>query len=989
MTAPIRVYTLGRLLVERDGKVLDGFISTKAVLLFVYLALHPGQHSRKKLAVMLWSETSDEQALKNLRTILSSIRQQVGDAVIVTHEELAINSSVPLEVDASAFEQGFKTVFSSPGTLDTLKSLQALAALYQGDFLQNIAIRDAAPLDEWVSDKQRQLREVYGHLLFEIVAIAGKRGDYEVGLQYVWDLIGFDPFRDAAQRQLMRLLAFSDRTAEALVQYERFAQRLEEELDTEPEAGTTALYEQLRAHSLNPPAPSGLSSLALANVAYVEPAEDIEIAQRMLNTPHCRLLTLFGISGIGKTALAAQLAFHRQHLYRDGACFVSLGIAQSSRDLLHQVASALNVGFSASMDHQTLENAIIEDLKRRELLLVLDNYEQLLPETQFVQRVLDEVTSVQVIVTSHTPLSLYREWLLPLRGLRVPALDAADPQAYEAVRLFELTAQRVNPRFDLQRSVADIIRICQLVDSLPLGIVIAAGWVQYMPPADILAMMQRDLLQVEAVHHDIPARHRSFQGLLNAMLVHLSPLEQQAMLCLSIFDGSFSFKAALAIAGITPMDFKGLTDKCLVQSIEGFRYSIHSIVRQSFRARLLSASKTLQTVAARYVNYFQHWCDDIYAQVIPLHEIMHTVDVEQHNLWHVPGLSETDRQRFILHIAPALTEYWINRGYHARGIVPLLQQSCDNPAISPETRIRGLITLARILERTSQYVAAAAACRQVLALDESLNLPEFRGRALRVLSEICVRQGDYARADEYLYAIIALASQNSIATNGQLQRLVSLAYEDLGEMRMAQGDYESAVRYIEIAITHWVERGEVLREAIARSYLGTIALKRGELVQAQSIFEEILIKAQLANNHTLIAIFTAHLGRVALESGDYARAYARCHDALRVAIQIDRRITIIQLIEQFSLLALRLDLPEASAQLLGAALAMRDRLNIPVTPHNRTEAAHHQQMLQARLGDRYERTLISGQDISLTAVMQVASQLSGRARSAPPVESLS
>ncbi|MBK8020897.1 MAG: AAA family ATPase [Chloroflexi bacterium] len=775
----IRITTFGKLLVERGGAAVADFVSTKAALLFVYLAMHPGEHSRKKLAALLWSETSDEQALKNLRTVLSSVRQQVGEALIVSHEDLAVRDHPPVQVDASQFENGFRKVFSTPGTLTLLKALQELEALYQGEFLASVVVRDAVPLEDWIDERRRQLDELYGRLLLEIVEIALKQGSYEVGLDYAWKLVSHDPLLDTAQRHLMRLLAYTDRANDALVQYERFAALLREELDAEPEAETTTLCEQIRARAIAPPRASGLFARVQPDVDFVEPADDIELAQRMLNTPNCRLLTLYGISGIGKTMLATQLAYHRQHLYRDGASFVSLVMAQTPRDLLEAVARALEVSFTSTMTEAALERAVVDALKPRHLLLVLDNYEQLLPETGFIQRVLLEAPSVQVVVTSQTQLNLFREWLLPLKGLRVPEVGAENSQAYEAVRLFELTARRVNPRFDLSASLDDVIRICRMVDSLPLGIVIAAGWVQFMPPAAILKMMQADLLRMEAVHQDMPARHQSFQGLLNAMLAHLTPPEQEALMALSVFEGTFDFKAALAVAGVSPRAFKGLTDRCLVQQAGDFRYCIHSFVRQAFFPQL-EHSPLLRTVATRYVDHFQGWADDFFAQNLPLHDLMLALDAEAHNLWQIPGLTALERQRFLMAIAPAMTEYWVNRGYHARGIIPLLQAGSASPEIEPAVRVRGLVALARILERTSQYDAAREAAEGVLRLEDGLNLPEARARALRVLSEICARQGLYDRAVEYLQAIIAMESQPTAGRDIRVERLVSLAYEDLG-----------------------------------------------------------------------------------------------------------------------------------------------------------------------------------------------------------------
>src|SRR5690606_37448213 len=109
----------------------------------------------------------------------------------------------------------------------------------------------------------------------------------------------------------------------------------------------------------------------------------------------------------------------------------------------------------------------------------------LLPDTAFVERVLNSTTDVQIVVASQNPLNLFSEWLLPLRGLLVPDGADDDAETYEAVRLFELTAQRLNPRFNVADVLPSVVRICQLVDGLPLGIILAAGWTQVLPVSKI------------------------------------------------------------------------------------------------------------------------------------------------------------------------------------------------------------------------------------------------------------------------------------------------------------------------------------------------------------------------------------------------------------------------------------------------------------------------------------------------------------------------
>jgi DNA-binding SARP family transcriptional activator len=348
----IRVYTLGRFAIERDGQVLDNFLSTKTGILFTYLAMNPGEHARDRLAALFWSETNDEQSLKNLRTVLSSLRRQLDDTLVISRKTLAIRDDAAVWVDASAFERACEQGFSAVGTLNPFQEMRDLAAIYQGPFLSAVKIRDADTLDEWISVQQNRLAQLHRELLAGIVERAIEQARYPVGLQTVRDLISLDPLWETPRRQLMRLLAASDRLSEALVQYELFAQLLRDELNVAPDGETTRLYDQLKAGTTVSPPRTTASSIASPDMLFVEPAEDVEFAQRMLNSPQCRLLTIYGISGIGKTALAAQIAFHRQNRYRDGACFISLTPVQHPSNLPLALARALRIEVLASAPPQ-------------------------------------------------------------------------------------------------------------------------------------------------------------------------------------------------------------------------------------------------------------------------------------------------------------------------------------------------------------------------------------------------------------------------------------------------------------------------------------------------------------------------------------------------------------------------------------------------------------------------------------------------------------
>jgi DNA-binding SARP family transcriptional activator len=709
----IEISTFGQLRVQQGGRVLDGFISIKAVLLFVYLALHPGEHTRRKLATMFWSETNDQQALKNLRTVLSSLRQTVGDAVLIFRDTLAINPDRRIWVDAAAFETGCAAAFATPDAPTLLTDMQRLADLYQGVFLVDVAFRDAEAFAEWLSEQQRYLHQLYARLLYEIVEMAMRLADYDTGLGYARRLVGVDPYWEIAQRQLMTLLAYTHRTNEALLQYESLTRLLADELDAAPEDATTALYEQIRSRHLRPSQRPNRLQIELPDMPIVEAADELALTERMLNIPQCRLLTIHGISGVGKTVLATQIGYLRQSAYRDGAYFISLKDAQSARDLPYLIASAMALDLGNQSDPQGLASLLLAHLRDRHVLLILDNYEHLLPETAFVQQILEQAGQTQVIVTSQTPLNLFREWLLPLHGLRVPAPDEAHPETYEAVRLFEMTAQRMNPRFDLRAHLAGVVEICRLVEGLPLAVIMAAGWTQIAPIPKIIDYIASGQEFNLPPQQDLPLRHRSLELMLDYTWSTLTEAEQQALTALSVFATAFDTDEAQQIGGVAIDVLTSMIQKSLIQK-DGDRYRMHQLVWRYARKKLVISSQKI-VLEQRYLRYFTALLGDLQRQQLPLHEYLLAIETQYTSIWNYDWMATSFQRVYILSLSRYLSAYWeISRSDEMSALQTLIER-IPVADLSGELRVLRHLQLARLHLARSRHEQAYEHLQQILA----------------------------------------------------------------------------------------------------------------------------------------------------------------------------------------------------------------------------------------------------------------------------------
>lgn len=969
MATQIKLYTLRRLVIERDGEILDEFISLKTALLFVYLAMSPGKHSRDSLATLLWNETSNEQALKNLRTVLSSLRKSLSDVLEISRSDIALNPETDLWIDAQFFAEGCDAI-RQEGYTPNLTDLEALADLYHEDFLTDVRIRQANAFEDWIYHIQVNLAQKYRQLLLYIADVCLQQRVYGTGVNYARKLVLLDPYWEFAQQRLMQLLAYTNQAHEALLQYDRYSGLLAEELDTQPEPKTTAIYEQIKAGQIRARATStGLHAIVLPDMPYVDPVEDMDTAQRMLDKPDCRLLTLVGITGVGKTSLAVQIAHRRRKQYRHGTHIVPLASVKSSDEVASAILNALGVNTGSKDD--TPEQQLIGYVKQREMLLVLDNYEHLLSNTDLIQQLLNNAPKLQLIITSQAQLNIRREWLLPVNGLRIPR-DA--DEMTDAVQLFDLTARRNFPTFRLEDCRDEVVQICQLVDGLPLGIVIAAGWTRYLAPKEILSMLQKDLLGVKPVHEDMPVRHQGFQNLLQSMVAYLSEGETHALARLSIFKGSFDHNAALHIANIDQLEFIKLVDKSLVQRSENFRYTIHNVVRQLFQAQLVESGE-IDDVMRQYTQYYANWCKDLLEHTPTLSDQLNAIYVEYHNITRTEHLSAEQKQRYILEIAPAMVTLWLSRNENIKSIISILRAGTLNVDIPSDIRASALNALAKIYLQMSDYDAVTVASEQALQLEKSLDMPIIRAIALRNLCEVSTILTDFDKAQHYLHEILAIESHVGTPVDPRLQLIFVAAYAQLGTISMERAEYDTARQYLQTAVHQSLDLGDEFRAAFGKNNLGIIALKEGKYDEAYNLFSEIVTVAKQTQDQTITMIFTSNLGEAAMSRGNYQHAIAIFVEALQIAVELDRRNSILNLMEQLAQLAIYLNRSEDAAKLLGFAFALREQLKIPVPPRDQGEHLERENLLREQLGMNYDLHWTNGQSMGISTAVMIALSL--------------
>jgi predicted ATPase/transcriptional regulator with XRE-family HTH domain len=335
---------------------------------------------------------------------------------------------------------------------------------------------------------------------------------------------------------------------------------------------------------------------------------DLELAEiiRVIQEPHCRLLTLTGQGGIGKTQLAKHVASFLLDSNKQPVVFVSLTPIIGREQTVTAVADALGIVLYTTSDRS---KQLISYLHERELLLVLDNFEHLTSDSScvdLIDNILQGTHKITIIVTSREPLKLQAEWVFEVQGLPLPKSDRPEElEASSAVALFIQSANQASIGFKpTKKDSSAIVQICQSVEGLPLGIELAASWVRTLTSEEIAQEIQRSLNFLKTSARGLPERHRSMRATIEHSWKLLTPEEQKALRQLSIFRGGFSRQAAGAVAGASLSDLESLVSKSLVRRTGSGRFDMHELIHQYAVEQLQQDASEYAEIQMRHTRYF-------------------------------------------------------------------------------------------------------------------------------------------------------------------------------------------------------------------------------------------------------------------------------------------------------------------------------------------------------------------------------------------------
>ena len=810
--------TLGGLEISASGRPLTNLTSRKARALLVYVLVEGKPLARESLAALFWPESSQQGAAASLRVELSKLKACCGDLLDISRETVKVRELAAPTVDVSELQRA-----SAAGRH------QQVADLYRGPFLQGFGVSDSAEFEDWRGWQQERVQRLALESLRCLTEGAIERGAFDAALASAHQWLRVDPYVERAHRSTMLALARAGRRAEALAHYETCRTILRQELGVEPGELTCALAEAIRNSELGETLPARGPGIDLPQppTALVGRSDELAELLKQLTDPHTRLVTLVGPGGVGKTRLALQAARPVMDGFPDGVYFVPAGTLENPAFLPGAIAAALGFTFDTLGVGIPVTHQLLDYLASRKLLLVLDGFEGLLAAVGLLSEMISHAPRVTLLVTSQERLRIQGEWALTLDGLPVPAsLEEAGPG--DALALFEARATQAREGRDLpieERRAA--IRICCLVQGLPLAIELAAAWTRALSCREIAAEIESDLDFLATDMRDAAPAHRSLRAVFNRCWNALAPSQQSALQALSVFRGGFERAAALAVCGSDLSMLAQLLDKSLLRRNALGRFDMHAVIQHYARELLAGDSQALHAQNLRHSRFFRSWLADMAVDIMGVSMMAHwqALRPEMDNLraaleWAVLH-EEAGTVRaaladyFTLFMAAAWTEGHEAFAQLAEMILRVKASNDEAIALQDPGYLSALTRQAFFSTNLGWLEESDAISRACLPGLGALDMAEERSICLHNLGVVVGLQGNFVQSIDYLEQAIAL---------GDTGRNIAWPsyYIWLGHTWYLRGEFERSRQALEEAQRRYLERGSPWAAAFALSKLGLV-----------------------------------------------------------------------------------------------------------------------------------------------------------------------
>ncbi len=662
---------------------------------------------------------------------------------------------------------------------------------------------------------------------------------------------------------------------------------------------------------------------------------EVEELSQLLCDLQCRLLTLVGPGGIGKTRLAIETASHLQDVFADGVYFVPLASVNTTRFIVPVIADAIGFAFhhASRADPKT---QLFGYLKEKQALLLTDNLEQLLtePGIELLAELLANAPQMKLLATSRESLGLQGEWVFEVQGLPIPENRYTEGSAQNtSVELFLQRARRAHVGFNATPGdYPAIVRICQLVDGNPLGIELAAAWVRTLACDEIASEIARgmDFLSISA--RDIPARHRSMRAVFDHSWKLLTEEERGVLLRLSVFRGGFRREAAEQVAETALSVLSALVTKSLIRRSGAGRYDLHELIRQFAAEHFAERPEEQTATQARHGSYYLMFFSQADGRLrsSAQRETLAELTAEMDNFRAAWDWAITHGEFTLIEQTMRLfawfydTRGWFQEGLDTLGrAVDALETSREHspPDRTDQVALGHILTARSVLAyRLAHYAQAQAMLERSLEILRPLNESRVLVESIYFLGLVMEVTGNYARALELYtegleiataigdrwYAALCLTNLTGLVAithimvkpehnHERLQsavaewraigdpRLTAFGLRILSQSALTLVRYDEARAALEESVALNSSVGDRWGLGSAYRGLGVVAQAQGEHQQAVVMFRKSLDTFTELGGSWWVARVLAEMGRSILVLGNKAEAGRVWRESLRIA----------------------------------------------------------------------------------------------------------
>jgi predicted ATPase/transcriptional regulator with XRE-family HTH domain len=740
------------------------------------------------------------------------------------------------------------------------------------------------------------------------------------------------------------------------------------------------------------------SHLPVPPTPFVGREKELAELDALLRDPGCRLITLIGLAGIGKTRLALQLSDRYKDAFTDGVFFVPLAALSSPGMIGATIANAIGFQFHGASEP---EIHLLRTLQGKQMLLVLDNFEHLMEGAGLLSSIMQATPGVRFLVTSRQRLNLQGEWVLEVGGLTYP-LDtdrntAERLESYEAVQLFQQVAARVNSRFTISgENWTCVVHICRLLEGMPLGIELAAAWSRVLPCQEIVDEIQRNLDFLRSSARDIPERHRSLRAALEHSWNLLSTAEQETLKRVSVFRGGFHKEAAWEVAGASLEELTSLLDKSLLKRVEEKRYDLHELVRQHAAGYLQADAQEYARTRDRHSSYYAALLEKLAEGIRGPRqiEILTAMEAERDNFrlaWQWMAACQQTANIWksfpgLCHFHEIRARFWEGSALLGEGAAAL-----QLPGEQDDQPVQNLIMLRRVqaqqayfLAHLDRYDEAGELLQQSLTFLRSSGDQAALAETLAYLSYKQYRQGLFAGSTHSVEESLALSRSlenplgiafcltllsNLQLAQGHFKQAHACASESLALSRDALGDPYGTTNCL-IALSaaarglgrydharKWAEQALQISKSLNNKWgmaqslrqLGLISLDVNEIVRAENFLRQSVSQSREICDRTLIATALVGLGIVTWVSGANSESKPYFLEALQAAMETKAISIVLQALLEIAVMETQEGSPELA---LEVALQILQHSSIP------PDVADRAGQLRSQLAARFTKQQI-------------------------------